>query len=57
MYFQVKNPNREKQPFKSSNRKNYGNKENHTFYEKFLFKILFDFYSTFAAQKRTNMKQ
>ena len=45
VYFQAKNP----KPLKSSNRKNCGNKGNHHFFEKFLFKILFNFYSTFVA--------
>ena len=43
VYFQDKNPNGEEQPFKSLNTRNCGNKENHYFYEKFLFKILFKF--------------
>ena len=45
VYFQDKNP----KPLKSSIRKNRGNKGNHHFYEKFLFKSLFNFYSAFVA--------
>ena len=56
VYFQDKNPNGEEQPFKSLNRKNSGNKENHFFYEKFLFKIYSNFLQLLLLKKKETPK-